>query len=102
VGTIQHNRLSYLLNAQKNPRQQIRANLEKQLNSESLKTWLTELDKQRIQKVDLSLPKFKFETDYDLVSPFVQLGMKVAFAMGRADFRGMGGKDNEANTPRQL
>jgi serpin B len=64
--------------------------LEKQLNSESLKTWLTELDKQRVRKVDLFLPKFKFETNYDLVTPFVQLGMKDAFALGIADFRGMG------------
>jgi serpin B len=64
--------------------------LEKQLNSESLKTWLTELDKQRVRKVDLFLPKFKFETNYYLVTPFVQLGMKDAFALGIADFIGMG------------
>lgn len=63
--------------------------LEKQLDTESLQRWLAELDNQRIQQVDLYLPKFKLETGYDLVPPFKRMGIKDAFT-GRADFRGMG------------
>jgi len=66
------------------------AALEKQLNAESLQKWLAELDNQRIQQVNLYLPKFKLETGYDLVSPFKRMGIKDAFRMGSADFRGMG------------
>lgn len=71
------------------------AALEKQLNAESLQKWLTELDNQRIQQIDLILPKFKLETGYDLVPPFRQLGINDAFRMGRADFRGMGWKKGD-------
>lgn len=70
------------------------AALEKLLNAESLQKWLTELDNQRIQKVDLYLPKFKLETGYNLVPPFKQMGMKDAFT-GRADFTGMGWKKGD-------
>lgn len=63
--------------------------LEKQLTSQNLKEWLAQLDKQRVQKVDLYLPKFKFETSYDLVPAFQKMGMKDAFDT-MADFRGMG------------
>lgn len=65
------------------------ASLEKQLDTGSLQRWLTELDNQRIQQVDLYLPKFKLETGYNLVPPFKRMGIKDAFT-GRADFRGMG------------
>jgi serpin B len=64
--------------------------LERQLTDQNLKGWLAKLDKQSPQMIDLFLPKFKLETSYDLVAPFMKMGMKEAFVMGKADFRGMG------------
>jgi serpin B len=66
------------------------ATLEKQLTTQSLKERLAELDEQRVQKIELYLPKFKLETTYDLVDPCEKMGMKDAFALERADFSGMG------------
>ena len=66
------------------------ASLEKQLTDQRLTEWLAELDRGKPRKVYLFLPKFKLETGYDLVGPFTGMGMKDAFAEGRADFRGMG------------
>jgi serine protease inhibitor len=66
------------------------AKLEKQLSIQSMKEWLAKLDKRQAQEINLYLPKFKLETDYDLVSPFMNMGMKDAFAIGAADFSGMG------------
>ena len=66
------------------------AAVEKQVTAESLQGWLARLDRQPPQNVELSLPKFKLETTYDLVPPFTELGMKEAFVAGRADFGGMG------------
>jgi len=66
------------------------AALEKQFTTQNLKEWLGKLDKERVQKVELYLPKFKFATSYDLVDPFKKMGMKDAFSMGAADFSGMG------------
>ncbi len=67
------------------------AALEKGLSVEKLDGWLAELDAVSAQKTELYLPKFKFETDYDLVSAFAALGMKDAFdTAGAADFSGMG------------
>ena len=64
--------------------------MEKQLTTQNLKEWLAKLNRQRVQTVDLFLPKFKLETNYDLVSPFKNMGMKDAFKMNVADFSGMG------------
>lgn len=64
--------------------------LERQLTDRNLKGWLAKLDKQPIQMVDLFLPKFKLETSYDMVSPFMKMSLKEAFVPGKADFRGMG------------
>ncbi|MBA4419440.1 MAG: serpin family protein [Syntrophus sp. (in: bacteria)] len=66
------------------------AALEKQFTTQNLKEWLAKLDKERDQKAMLYLPKFKFETSYDLVDPFKKMGMKNAFTPGAADFSGMG------------
>ncbi len=65
------------------------AALEKQLTAANLALWLGELDKTRKRTVWLYLPRFKLETDYDLVGPFKKLGMKNAFD-ANADFSGMG------------
>lgn len=64
--------------------------LEKQLTTESLAIWLAALDESRDRTIRLQLPKFKLETDYDLVPPCQNLGMKDAFLGGVADFTGMG------------
>jgi len=64
--------------------------LEKKMTDQSISEWLTGLDRQQPQKVYLYLPKFKLETGYDLVAPCEKMGMKDAFTIGRADFRGMG------------
>jgi serpin B len=64
--------------------------LENQLTAPNLKEWLAKLDNTKVQEVELSLPKFKLETEYDLVSPLRSMGMKDAFKMNVADFSGMG------------
>ncbi len=64
--------------------------LEKKMTDQSISAWLTGRDRQQPQKVFLYLPKFKLETGYDLTAPCEKLGMKDAFTIGRADFRGMG------------
>ncbi|MRR06520.1 MAG: serpin family protein [Deltaproteobacteria bacterium] len=66
------------------------AALERQFTDQSLTDWLAKLDEQPVQKVELFLPRFKLETKYDLVSPFTMMGMKEAFELSKADFRGMG------------
>jgi len=66
------------------------AALERQLADQSLTGWLAKLDAQPAQKIALFLPRFKLETQYDLVSPFTKMGMKEAFRFSKADFRGMG------------
>jgi serine protease inhibitor len=65
--------------------------LEKQLTTQNLQQWLAELDEKHVQKTQLFIPKFKFETGYDLVPHCKSMGMKDAFdTTGKADFRGMG------------
>ncbi|MEA3364441.1 MAG: serpin family protein [Candidatus Hydrogenedentes bacterium] len=64
--------------------------LEKQLSAQKLHQWLAELDKTISQEIDVYLPKFKLETEYDLVNSFKALGMQDAFQRDVADFRGMG------------
>jgi serpin B len=66
------------------------AALEKQLTIQNLNEWLAKLDNQKVEEVELFLPKFKLETRYDLVFPFENMGMKDAFKMNVADFSGMG------------
>jgi serpin B len=66
------------------------AALERQMTDQRLKVWLAKLDEQPAHKIDLFLPRFKLETGYELVSPFMKMGMKDAFIPGKADFRGMG------------
>ena len=61
--------------------------LEKTLTAEMLNGLITKLRK---TEVKVSFPKFKIETRYDLVPPFMNLGMKDAFSK-RSDFSGMDG-----------
>jgi len=70
--------------------------LEMQLTRENLHQWLAELNAAPVEKVELTLPKFKLETGYDLVPPCKALGMKDAFdSSGKADFSGMGWRKGE-------
>lgn len=65
--------------------------LEKDLSVEKLDGWLAEIDSVSAENTELYLPKFKFETGYDLVPTCAALGMKDAFdTTGAADFSGMG------------
>lgn len=67
------------------------ASMEKDLSVEKLEGWLAQIDSASAQDVKLYLPKFKFETGYDLVPACAALGMKDAFdTAGAADFTGMG------------
>ncbi|MFT3786202.1 MAG: serpin family protein [Tepidisphaeraceae bacterium] len=50
--------------------------LEQKLSGDGLATWLAALD---ARKVDVSLPRFKLETSYDLVDALQALGMRRAF-----------------------
>ena len=59
--------------------------LEKKLTPQTLASWLGEL-KDRA-KLEISLPRFKIETRYELKEPLAELGMTDAF--GSADFTGM-------------
>ena len=72
------------------------AELEKQLTEQNLQQWLAELDEAPVQEIEVYIPKYKLETDYDLVPPCNALGMKDAFdTSGKADFSGMGWPEGE-------
>ena len=62
-------------------------NLEKTLTAEKLSDLVAKLRK---TTVEVTLPKFKVKTGYDLIPPLKSLGMKDAFA-DAADFSGMDG-----------
>ncbi len=61
--------------------------LEKQLTPETFTSWLGEL-KDR-SELEVSMPRFKFETRLQLAAQLNALGMTAAFALGGADFTGM-------------
>ncbi|MFI5458898.1 MAG: serpin family protein [Isosphaerales bacterium] len=62
--------------------------LESSLTSSKLESWLSKLSPRR---VDVSLPKFKLTSEYDLKDPLSELGMPIAFELGAADFSGITG-----------
>lgn len=71
--------------------------LPKDVSSEALKnidyTKFTELvNKLNYGKVQVSLPKFKMETMYDMNKDLIAMGMPTAFDNKTADFSGMTGK----------
>jgi serpin B len=59
--------------------------LEEKLTHENLKKWLADLKDRG--SLEITLPKFKMETSFDLVPAIQALGVKAAF--GAADFGGM-------------
>jgi serpin B len=68
--------------------------LEKQLTHDNLKKWLADLKDRGA--LEVSLPKFKLETGYELVAPLQALGIKAAFE--NADFTGMAEGDRDPIT----
>jgi serpin B len=61
---------------------------EESLTSEKLSALRKSL---RNQRVDIFVPKFKFEMKYFMAQDLQQMGMPLAFAQGKADFSGMTG-----------
>jgi len=57
----------------------------KDLTESGFQSFWRELSDNPAQEVNLSLPKFKIKGDYDLISPFMSLGLKDAFGAS-ADF----------------
>lgn len=62
--------------------------LEQSLDAERLNEWRGMLQE---RKVDIYMPKFKFETKYFMTKDLAEMGMPSAFTSG-ADFSGMTGK----------
>lgn len=62
-------------------------NVENTISSEKLSEWKTKFAKQR---VDVFVPKFKFETKYFMAEVLSNMGMPTAFSRA-ADFSGMDG-----------
>jgi len=61
--------------------------VEKSFTTDELSDWKDELKEQR---VNVFLPRFKFETKYFMAEDLAEMGMPTAF--GNADFSGMTGK----------
>lgn len=61
---------------------------EESLNVENITGMLSNLV---IKKVELSMPKFTFESEFSLAETLVSMGMRDAFSLGAADFSGMDG-----------
>jgi RNA polymerase sigma factor (sigma-70 family) len=64
------------------------AEFEKSLTADKLGEWHSKL---RASKVQLSLPKFKMTSEFELAEQLQAMGMTLAFDSRRADFSGMNG-----------
>ena len=65
------------------------AGLEESLTAKKLSKWLSAVRK---QKVVVSLPRFKFTSEFGLADVLKSMGMTDAFLLPPADFSGMDGK----------
>jgi serpin B len=66
--------------------------LEKDLTAEKVTGWIGKLAKRH--NVEVTLPKFKLNTEFQLKDTLAAMGMPTAFVPGKADFAGMnGGKE---------
>lgn len=63
--------------------------IERDIKSSSFSDWMRQAHQAKSVSVSVSLPKFKFETEYDLIAPCKKLGMSDCFN-DNADFTGMG------------
>ncbi|XP_021513446.1 serpin B6-like [Meriones unguiculatus] len=66
--------------------------VEKEITYEKLKEW-TSLDKMDDEEVEVFLPRFKLEENYDMKDVLCKLGMTDAFEQGTADFSGIASKE---------
>ncbi|XP_047415324.1 serpin B6 isoform X1 [Sciurus carolinensis] len=67
--------------------------VEKELTYEKYTEW-TRPDKMDEEEVEVFLPRFKLEENYDLEEVLCSLGMTDAFEQARADFSGMSSQGN--------
>lgn len=65
--------------------------VEKSLTLEKFRAW-TQPDRMQSTEVEVSLPRFQLEEDYDIGSMLRGLGMVDAFQEGTADFSAMSGE----------
>ncbi len=63
------------------------SSVEQMLSNENLSTWMNSMYP---TDVDIYLPKFTFETEYNLKEMLIAMGMDIAFSFN-ADFSGMNG-----------
>ena len=66
-------------------------NIEEMLTIDSFEMWPGQLS---TDLVDVYLPRFQIESQFDLKKMLQAMGMKDAFARGKANFSGMDGKSN--------
>ena len=69
------------------PKENNVSSVEQILSNENLSTWM---DSMYPTDVDIYLPKFTFETEYNLKEMLIAMGMDIAFSFN-ADFSGMNG-----------
>ncbi|XP_001505689.2 serpin B6-like [Ornithorhynchus anatinus] len=69
--------------------------VEKELSYEKFADW-TNPDMMDSTEVEVFLPRFKLQENYDLKSVLIRLGMSDAFEEGRADFTGMSSRGDLA------
>ncbi|XP_059035102.1 serpin B9 isoform X1 [Mustela lutreola] len=67
------------------------SSVEKSLTLEKFRVW-TQPDRMQSTEVEVSLPRFQLEEDYDMASMLRGLGMVDAFQEGTADFSAMSGE----------
>ncbi len=72
------------------PKEDTLDKLEQSLNEEKLNEWRNMLQE---RKIDVYMPRFKFETKYFMVQCLAEMGMPTAFSI-QADFSGMTGKED--------
>jgi serpin B len=64
--------------------------VEKSLTPDKLKGWITAT---RDDRIDVGLPKFKLETQFQLKDALMKMGMPLAFDEEKANFTGMASKE---------
>jgi serpin B len=73
------------------PKEGAMADLEESLTVENLNQWKNQM---RERSISVYMPKFKFETKYNLPQVLSKMGMPTAFQWPGADFSGMDGTRN--------
>ncbi|MBF0122695.1 MAG: serpin family protein [Candidatus Omnitrophica bacterium] len=71
------------------PKDKDLSSFEKTLSAEAFSQWKARL--LAVERVEVVLPKFKFEASYQMKDALIRLGMGDIFVYGAADFSGMNG-----------